>query len=53
MYPLFVPGRDQAVVAPVDAEQLKREDVVLYRRDESILILHASEVQGRSVLSGR
>ena len=40
MYPLFVPGRDQAVVAPVDTEQLKREDVVLYRRDESILVMH-------------
>ena len=40
MYPLFVHGRDQAVVAPVNAEQLKRGDVVLYRRDESILVLH-------------
>lgn len=40
MYPLFVPGRDEAVVAPVDPQQLKRGDVVLYRRDESILVLH-------------
>lgn len=40
MYPLFVPGRDQAVVAPVDPGRLKRGDVVLYRRDESILVLH-------------
>ena len=40
MYPLFVPGRDQAVVAPADPERLKRGDVVLYRRDESILVLH-------------
>lgn len=40
MYPLFVPGRDEAVVAPADPERLKRGDVVLYRRDESILVLH-------------
>lgn len=40
MYPLFVPGRDEAVVAPVDPQRLKRGDVVLYRRDESILVLH-------------
>ena len=40
MYPLFVPGRDQAVIAPADWEKLKRGDVVLYRRDESILVLH-------------
>lgn len=40
MYPLFVPGRDEAVVAPADPERLKRGDVVLYRRDQSILVLH-------------
>lgn len=40
MYPLFVPGRDEAVVAPVDTNCLKRGDVVLYRRDKSILVLH-------------
>ena len=40
MYPLFVPGRDEAVVAPVNPRQLKRGDVVLYRRDGSILVLH-------------
>lgn len=40
MYPLFVPGRDQAVVAPVDTDILKRGDVVLYRREGSILVLH-------------
>ena len=40
MYPLFVPGRDEAVVAPADPEALKRGDVALYRRDESILVLH-------------
>ena len=40
MYPLFVPGRDEAVVAPVDPGRLKRGDVVLYRRDGGILVLH-------------
>ena len=40
MYPLFVPGRDQAVIAPAQTEKLKRGDVVLYRREGSILVLH-------------
>lgn len=40
MYPLFVPGRDQAVVAPVKPETLRRGDVVLYRRESGILVLH-------------
>ena len=40
MYPLFVPGRDEAVVAPANTERLKRGNVVLYRRDGDILVLH-------------
>lgn len=40
MYPLFVPGRDEAVIAPVRTERLKRGDVALYRREGSILVLH-------------
>ncbi|MCM1325046.1 MAG: S24/S26 family peptidase [Bacteroidales bacterium] len=41
MYPLFVPGRDEAVIAPVkDNMCLKRGDVVLYRRRESMLVMH-------------
>lgn len=40
MYPLFVPGRDEAVIAPANTEVLKRGDVVLYRREGSILVLH-------------
>lgn len=40
MYPLFIPGRDEAVIAPCRAETLRRGDVVLYRRDQSILVLH-------------
>lgn len=41
MYPLFVPGRDEAVIAPAnDASSLKKGDVVLYRREGSMLVLH-------------
>lgn len=40
MYPLFVPGRDEAVIAPAETGKLKRGDVVLYRREGSILVLH-------------
>ena len=40
MYPLFVPGRDVAVIRPVGEDSLKRGDVVLYRRKGSILVLH-------------
>lgn len=40
MYPLFVPERDIAVIKPVGEDVLKRGDVVLYRREESILVLH-------------
>lgn len=44
MYPVLVPHRDEAIIEPVRAEQLKRGDVVLYRRDPEvtggILVLH-------------
>lgn len=40
MYPMLVPGRDSVILAPFQAEQPKRGDVVLYRRDNSILVLH-------------
>lgn len=40
MYPLFVPGRDEAVIEPLKDRHLKRGDVVLYRREGSILVLH-------------
>lgn len=42
MYPLFVPGRDEAVISPLPHPpvRLKRGDVVLYRRQGSILVLH-------------
>jgi len=41
MYPLFVPGRDWAVIEPVaDGTRLRRGDVALYRREGSVLVLH-------------
>lgn len=40
MYPMFIPGRDAAVLAKADRSGLKRGDVVLYRRDTGILVLH-------------
>jgi hypothetical protein len=40
MYPLFVPGRDEAVIAPIKGHTPRRGDVLLYRRDHGILVLH-------------
>lgn len=40
MYPVIVPGRDAVVVQKEDTAKLKRGDVVLYRRDGSILVIH-------------
>ena len=40
MYPMFIPDRDEAIVSPLSNTTLKRGDVVLYRRDGSILVLH-------------
>ncbi len=40
MYPLFVPGRDEAVIEPFKNQKLRRGDVVLYRRQGGILVLH-------------
>lgn len=40
MYPLFIPGRDAALIQQVPVTSLKRNDVALYRRDHGILVLH-------------
>ena len=44
MYPVLVPGRDEAIIEPVGDRKLRRGDVVLYRRDPQvtggILVLH-------------
>lgn len=40
MYPLFIPGRDEALIQTVSIESLRRNDVVLYRRKQGILVLH-------------
>ncbi len=39
MYPMLVPGRDSVIIAPLDREP-ERGDIVLYRREGSILVLH-------------
>lgn len=40
MYPLLVPGRDEVILRAADPAELRRGDVVLYRREGSILVLH-------------
>jgi hypothetical protein len=43
MYPMFVGPEDEAILAPVCTEELRRGDVVLYRRDPEaggILVMH-------------
>lgn len=44
MYPVLVPGRDEAVIEPIGDRELRRGDVVLYRRVAAdtarILVLH-------------
>lgn len=40
MYPLFIPGRDEALIRQADSTDCHRNDVVLYRRDQGILVLH-------------
>ena len=45
MYPVLVPGRDEAIIEPLNGRKLYRGDVVLYRRDKEveyggILVLH-------------
>lgn len=40
MYPMFIPGRDEAVIKQAVPADLRRGDVVLYRRKTGILVLH-------------
>ena len=40
MYPLIVPGRDSVVIAPCKESEVRKGDVILYRRDGGILVLH-------------
>lgn len=40
MYPMFIPGRDEAILQKADPAKLKKGDVVLYRRESGILVLH-------------
>lgn len=40
MYPMFIPGRDSAILKRTRPSELRRGDVVLYRREHGILVLH-------------
>lgn len=40
MYPMFLPGRDEALIESVSADSCRKNDVVLYRRDSGMLVLH-------------
>ena len=40
MYPLLIPGRDEVLIEQMDPTDGKRGDVLLYRRDSGILVLH-------------
>ena len=40
MFPLFTEGRDQAILAAADTKKLQKGDVVLYRRDSGMLVIH-------------
>ena len=40
MCPLIAPNRDEVVIAPLEYRKPGRGDVVLYRREGSILVLH-------------
>lgn len=47
MYPMFVPGRDEALIERAEPDRLKRGDVVLYRRRQGILVLHRIWKRGK------
>ncbi len=40
MYPMLVPGRDEAGLCRADVRKLRRGAVILYRRKEGCLVLH-------------
>ncbi len=40
MFPLFTDPNDQAILAYVNIEKLHRGDVILYRRNNGMLVLH-------------
>lgn len=40
MFPLFIPGRDEALICRAHRDSLRKGDVVLYRRRQGILVLH-------------
>jgi hypothetical protein len=50
MWPTILPGRDKVEIQPIDGQDIRRGDIVLYRRPSSILVLHrVMEVRDGSV----
>lgn len=47
MYPMFVPGRDEAVIHGTGSRNARRGDVVLYRRKNGMLVLHRLHHYGK------
>jgi len=47
MYPMFVPGRDEAVIRSKGRAGARRGDVVLYRRNNGMLVLHRMHHKGK------
>ncbi|MCR5544912.1 MAG: S24/S26 family peptidase [Lachnospiraceae bacterium] len=40
MHPLLVPGRDEAILRPVEQEDIRRGQVLLFRGKRNLLTLH-------------
>ncbi|MCR5738957.1 MAG: S24/S26 family peptidase [Lachnospiraceae bacterium] len=53
MYPLLVPGRDKVVVVPVTMKRPRNHDIVVFRREGSILVIHRIVKIRRSGDGGR
>ena len=47
MYPMLVPGRDEAVIHKAGNGTARRGDVVLYRRVNGMLVLHRLHHRGK------
>ena len=50
MYPMFVPGRDEAFIRGIKGSSAMRGDVVLYRRNNGMLVLHRLQRRGKDGL---
>ena len=44
MYPLLIPGRDEALIQQTSSTDCRRNDVVLYRRDQTCTGTDAKDI---------